>query len=207
MKNLIILLALSLWTHSMSAQQLRYVDSDYILSKIPQYEQAKNRLEKQVSAWKAEIKKDQDEIDALKVSLENERVILTDQKIEERESEIKNKEEKLHAKISAKFGNNGESQQLRINLVKPLQDQIWNAINTIAKTKGYHLIFDKAAGANLIYADAKYDITEDVIKEMGLDKVVEDKPKARVPEGSSKDRKVNSIDAGKIKKLEDKDRK
>ncbi len=179
------------------AQQLRYVDTDYILNKFPQYEQAKSRLQSQVNAWKSEIQKESDEIDKMQLSLENEKVILTEDKIVERQEEIDDRKAALNSKIEQKFGVNGESQQMRINLVKPLQDQIWSAINSIAQKQKYHMIFDKASGANLIYADDKYDITEMVIKELALDQLPEPKrnnPSPRKRNGSeSKLEKNQSI--------------
>ncbi len=201
MKNIILTFILACTVSFFQSQQLRYVDTDYILSQIPQYNQAKSQLEGRVNAWKAEIKKEQDEIDALKQQLENERVILTDEKVEEREAVIKDKEDKLNEKIEQKFGKDGESQQLRINLVKPLQDQIWNAISSIAKSKGYHMIFDKGQGANLIYADEKYDITDMVIKELGLDKIEsQPKPKTRSNAKSSKIEKREKLSPTQLQK-------
>ncbi len=182
----------------LQAQQLRYVDTDYILSKFPQYTQAKAQLQQQVNAWKTEIEQAQDEIDQMVISLENEKVILTDDKIAERQEAIDEEKSKLKEKIDQKFGVNGASQQLRENLVKPLRDQIWNTINSIAQSKNYHMIFDKAGGANLIYADEKYDITEMVIKELGLDELPESKPTPRTPvnnRNNNTSKKIKSTDS------------
>ncbi len=204
--NTLILIAVLLGIF-LQAQQLRYVDTEYILSKYPQYEQAKQRLQQQVNAWKAEIVEEQEAIDQLQVSLENEKVILTDDKIAERQSEIDSKKTKLNEKIEQKFGANGESQQMRLNLIKPLQDQIWNAVNTIAQTKKYHMIFDKSNGANLIYADEQYDITEMVIKELGLDKAPNNSAPSNPRNRSSMKDKTDIQKVEKLEEKQDKDRR
>ena len=184
MKKLIQIFVFTLIVLPFSAQQIRYVDTGIILNKIPQYNQAKERLESQVNAWKSEIQKEQEAIDELKLKLENEKIILTEEKIKEKEEVIVKKKEALSKKIEQKFGLNGESNTLRQNLVKPLQDQIWNAINKIAQEKKYDLIFDKNGDATLIYSNSKFDITEMVIKELGLDKVQETKPNKSIPANS-----------------------
>jgi Skp family chaperone for outer membrane proteins len=150
------------------AQKMAYVDTQYILKQLPQYQQFEQRLNNEVKKWQEEIVNRQSALEKLRIEFENEKVLLTDDQQKSRLMSIDSTDRALHEFIEKKFGSKGESVSLRINLVKPIQDQIWNAINAIAIKDKYNLILDKSSDLIMVYTDSKYDITDKVLKQLGI---------------------------------------
>lgn len=145
------------------AQKIGVVDTNYILSKMPQYTEAQTRLEAQIKSWETELQTMQTEYDTKKATLENERVLLVGEQLKQRETEVKNLDKKIKKFISEKFSGNGEINSYRANLAKPFQDQIWNAIKTVTEKNSLGIVLDKSNNINVIFLDKKYDYTDKVL--------------------------------------------
>lgn len=171
MKKSILTLIALIFTVSFSfAQKIGYVDSDYILSKIPEYKAAQAELDKTSVDWQKEIEVKYGEIDKLYKIYQAESVLLTDDMKKKRENEIINKEKEVKELQKSRFGVDGELFKKRIELVKPIQDKVYSAIKQVAERGGLAFIFDKAGQVSLLYSNSKYDKSEDVLTFMGYNK-------------------------------------
>ena len=171
MKNLFLIAILFFGTSFASvAQKYGYIDSDYILSSMEEYQSAKANLDKMVERWTAEIEDRQDVIRQKKDNFAREEVLLPTEEKEKRQEEIKKLESETMEFQKLRFGVSGDYFQKRQELIKPIQDRIYEAMQKVASKKNYSFIFDRANQSNLIYADSKYDLSDDVIKELGIKK-------------------------------------
>lgn len=161
-KTGLLLLALALGV-MVNAQKIGVVDTNYILDRLPQYKEAQERLNRQVSAWEKEIQALQNDYEAKKLAFENEKVLLVGDQLKQRETEIKDLEKKLKEQIVSRFGTDGEINKARANLVKPFQDQIWNAIRTVSEKNALGIVIDKSNNTSVIFLDKKYDYTEKIL--------------------------------------------
>ena len=148
-------------------QKIAYVDTDYIMENIPEYQEAKSQLEKFILEWQSKIEQRKVEIKKLKNKLDIDRVFLTKEFIGEREIEIKELQKSLNEFQRDIFGENGKLVSKRQSLVKPIQDQLWNIVNEIAIKRKYSFVFDKA-DILMIYSDKKYDISDRVLEKMNV---------------------------------------
>lgn len=148
------------------AQKIGVVDTQYILSKLPQYQEAQSRLENQIRSWEAEAQKMQADYEAKKAALENERVLLVGEQLKKREEEVKNLEAGIKNFIAVKFSAEGEINSYRANLAKPFQDQIWNAIKTVTDKNSLGIVLDKSNNLSVIFLDKKYDYTDKVLESL-----------------------------------------
>ncbi|WKS95471.1 OmpH family outer membrane protein [Riemerella columbina] len=146
-----------------SAQKIGVVDTQYILEKLPQYKAAESRLSAQVKTWETEISQLQSEYETKKAALENEKVLLIGEQLKQREKEVADLEQSLKTLITKRFGTDGEINQLRVSLVKPFQDQIWNAIKTVSEKSSLGIVLDKGNAASVLFLDKKYDYTDKVL--------------------------------------------
>lgn len=146
------------------AQKIGVVDTNYILSKMPQYTEAQTRLENQIKAWESELQKMQSEYEAKKSALENERVLLVGEQLKKREDEVKDLDKNIKNYIATRFSAEGEINSFRANLAKPFQDQIWNAIKTVTEKNSLGIVLDKSNNLNVIFLDKKYDYTDKVLE-------------------------------------------
>ncbi len=144
--------------------KIGYIDMEYILEKVPNYAEAKNQLEQKAEKWKKEIETKKSEIAKLKEALKIEKVLLTKELIEEREEEIAFQENELLEYNQKKFGPTGELIVQKTVLVKPIQDQIFNAVQDIAEAKKIDFIFDKSSDLTMLFAAKKYDISDRVVQ-------------------------------------------
>jgi Skp family chaperone for outer membrane proteins len=155
------------FTLSIQAQRgarLGYVDMEYILESVPEYQEASTQLAGKVQKWKKDLEKMNDEIEQMKLNLSNERVLLTKELIEEREEEIKILEEEMLKYQQDRFGPNGDLDIQRRQLVQPIQDQVFNIVQEIAEAKKYDFIFDKSADVVMLFASKRNDISEQVLR-------------------------------------------
>ena len=171
MKKVILVALVVLTTASVSfAQKMGYVDTDYILGKIPEYKAAQTEIDKTSVDWQKEIEAKYGEIDKLYKIYQAESVLLTDDMRKKRENEIINKEKEVKELQKARFGLDGELFKKRMELVKPIQDKVYSAVKQVAEKAGLAFIFDKAGQVALLYSNSKYDKSEDVITFMGYNK-------------------------------------
>ncbi len=144
--------------------KIGYINMEYILGKIPEYATAKKQLDDNIVAWKKEVVKKKNEIENLRKELEAEKPLLTKELIEDTEEEIKQLENELFEYQQNVFGVNGVMSNQKSNLIKPIQDQVFNAIQDIAKAKRFDFIFDKTADVVMLYASQRYDVSNNVVR-------------------------------------------
>jgi len=167
MKKLIFIFSLVLIFEGLFAQKYAYVDTEYILNNIPAYETAKVQLDDLAATWKKEIDQKKAEIDKMYNDYQSERILLTEELRAKREKEIMQKEKEMRELQQKYFGKDGLLFKKREELIKPLQDDIYNAIKEIATEGSYAVIFDTANSLNMIYTDPRYDKSDDVLKKLG----------------------------------------
>ena len=144
--------------------KIGYIDMEYILQNVPDYSEAKNQLEQKAQKWKQDIEAKKIEIAKLKDALKTERALLTKELIDEREEEIKFQENELLDFQQKKFGPNGDLITQKAVLVKPIQDQVFTAVQDIAEAKKYDFVFDKASDLTMLFSAKRYDISDQVIR-------------------------------------------
>ena len=149
---------------SQKAERIGYVNMEYILSQMEDYKLANQQLEEKIGKWKQEIELKKGEIKNLKDSLMVEKPLLTFDIIQDRESEIEFEEKQLNDYQVKRFGVNGDWVAQELMLIRPIQDQVMNVVQTIAKQKKFDKIFDQSADAIMLYSEKKYDISDLVLK-------------------------------------------
>ena len=171
----IVLLFITSITIAQKSQRIAYIDMEYILQNIPEYLEAQNSLDAKVEKWKKKLDKEARAIEVLKTDLTNEKAILTKDLIDEREEDITIMQESLRRLESLYFGPNGDMYNLRKQLIKPIQDQVYNSIQNIASRKKYDFVFDKSSELIILYSNKKYDISDLVVKMINIDQKKQDK--------------------------------
>ena len=166
----ILLFVCSLWLSSFAADAQKYaiIDTKYILDKMPDYREAQKKLDDFAQVWQKEIDDQQAELDKMYRDFEAEQVMLSDELKKKREDQLFNKEKALRDLQRKRFGFEGDLFKKRQELVKPVQDKVYNAIQKMAVARGYDFILDKSEGITVIFADPKLDKSEDVLKELGI---------------------------------------
>ena len=162
--TLILFFLISCTVTSQKGVKIGYIDTEYILENLSEYSEVSERLESQAQSWNSEIQKKKREIQGLKEALNSERILLTKELIEEMEQEILIEENDLEEFQQRKFGPNGDLIIQKTQLIQPIQDQIFNAIREIAKSKNYDFIFDKSSDLVMLYSDKRFDISDQIIQ-------------------------------------------
>ena len=166
-KSLIIAIVIIATAVTANAQRFAYVNTDYILKNIPEYKAAQEQIDKITTEWRAEVDKRQKEIDDLYRNFQNEQYLLTEEQKKTKVAEIEGREKAIKEYQKLKFGYEGELFVKRQELVKPIQDKVYEAIEKFAKERGYDFIFDKSSSTTLLYANAENDNSDDIIKKLG----------------------------------------
>ncbi|OSY86852.1 membrane protein [Tenacibaculum holothuriorum] len=166
---LVVLLLTVTISKAQKSQRIAYIDMEYILQNIPEYIQAQNALDAKVQKWKKNLDTEARKIEVLKTDLANEKAILTKDLIDEREEDIQIKQESLRRLESLYFGPNGDMYQLRKQLIKPVQDQVYSAVQSIASRKKYDFVFDKSSELVMLYSNKKHDISDLIVKMINID--------------------------------------
>lgn len=168
MKRGYLLLALTILTvvHTYAQRNMRlgYIDMEYILENVNEYQEASGQLENRVQHWKAELDKLIEEIEQMNLDLRNERVLLTHELVEERKEEIAAKEDYLAALQQKRFGSNGDYFTQRRQLIQPIQDQVYAIVQELAESRQYDFIFDKTSNAAMLFAAERHDISDLVLR-------------------------------------------
>lgn len=165
----------------LSAQKFAYVDSKYILSHMPEYVAAQKQINELSSEWQAQVEQKYTAIEQLEKSFQAEKILLTEEMKKKREADINERREEAKQFQKSKFGVDGDLFKKREELIAPIQEQIFQAIEDIASQSQYMVVFDKANHSNMLYTNPKHDISDKVLKKMGLkpgevlDKEEEDK--------------------------------
>ncbi|MFY0483769.1 OmpH family outer membrane protein [Flavobacterium sp. PLA-1-15] len=164
----LLLITVAFTANAQTARGIRigYIDMEYILQNVPDFTEAKNQLEQKAQKWKQEIEVKKNEITKLKESLKTERVLLTKELIEEREEEILFQEGELTAFQEKRFGPNGDLIVQKAVMVKPIQDQVFTAVQDIAEQKKYDFVLDKSSDLTVLFAAKRFDISDAVIRSL-----------------------------------------
>ena len=169
-KILFLLVILAASFSGAKAQKFALVDMEYIMSNIPAYERANEQLNQTSKAWQAEVEALNNAAQTLYKNYQNESMFLSDSQKKEREQAIVNKEKEAADLKKKYFGPEGELYKKRQSLVEPIQDEIYNAVKTIAQAKGFQLILDRASDNGIIFASPSIDISNEVLSRLGYSK-------------------------------------
>ena len=166
-KSLWLTFALLCFTSVMFAQKYCYVDTQYILDNITEYKAAQQQLDQLSVSWQKEIEAKYAFIDKLYKDFQAEQILLTDEMKKKRENEIVQKEKEVKEFQKQKFGYEGELFKKKQELVKPIQDKIYNAIKKMATDQSYAVVFDKSSDLIMLYANPKYDKSDEILNALG----------------------------------------
>ena len=166
----ILLVACSLWLIGTTAQAQKYaiIDTRYILDRIPEYKESQKQLDNIAAEWQKDIDGRQAQLDKMYKDYEAEQVLLSEDLKKKREDQLFNKEKELRDLQRKRFGFEGDLFKKRQELVKPIQDKVYNAVQKMAVSRGYDFVLDKSEGITIIFADPKLDKSEDVLKDLGI---------------------------------------
>jgi outer membrane protein len=149
------------------AQKFAYVDTEYILQNVPEYNSAQTRIDALTVEWQKEIETMFSEIERMYRTYQNEAMLLPEEMKRKREEEIINKEREVKELQQKRFGQNGDLFKKREELIKPIQEKIYTALEEVATSGNYAVIFDKAGSVSMIYTNPRFDISEEVLTKMG----------------------------------------
>lgn len=152
------------------AQKFALVDMDYILRNVPSYEMANEQLNQVSQRWEREVTELQKEAETMFNNYQAEMVFLTDDQKKQREEEIVAKEEAVTSLRYKYFGPEGELFKKRQSLMKPIQEDVYNAVKAVSEEKGYQVIFDRASSQSIVFASPKIDVSNDVLAKLGYSK-------------------------------------
>ncbi|MBX2944403.1 MAG: OmpH family outer membrane protein [Cyclobacteriaceae bacterium] len=151
-----------------NAQRFGYIDTDFILNKMPEYKKAQEEINRLSELWTKEIQGMAKNVEAMYSTLQAEQVLLTEEMRKERTELIKKKEAELKEYQNKVFGFGGLFFLKKQELVKPVQDKVWDAVDKVAKQNNLAIVFDKSGELVMIYTDPRYDYTDFVLDELGL---------------------------------------
>ena len=167
-KLLLITYSFFLLSFCASAQRYAVIDSKYILEKLPEYKESQTKLDQFSAQWQQEIEKKQADLDKMYKDYDAEQVMLSDELKKKREDELYNREKEVRDLQKKRFGFEGDLFKKRQELIKPIQDKVYSAIQKLAVDKSYDFILDKSEGITVIFADPKLDRSDDVLKFLGV---------------------------------------
>lgn len=171
MKKIFFTLALLLMTvGSAFAQKFALVDMDYILRNVPAYEMANEQLNQVSQRWEKEVNDLSKEAETMYKNYQSDMVFLTDDQKKKREEEIVAKEKEVTELRYKYFGPEGELYKKRQSLMKPIQEDVYNAVKAVAEEKGYQTIFDRASSQSIVFASPKIDVSNEVLAKLGYSK-------------------------------------
>ena len=150
------------------AQKYAIIDTRYILDKMPEYTQAQKQLDAIAADWQRDIDGKQASLDKMYKDYEAEQIMLSDDLKKKREDQLFLKEKELRDLQRQRFGFEGDLFKKRQELIKPVQDKVYNAVQKISTQRGYDFVLDKSEGITIIFADPKLDKSEDVLRELGI---------------------------------------
>jgi len=197
-KHLIFLFLAALAVNTIYSQakgsKVGYIDMEYILENVSSYNEANTQLEEKAQKWKEEIEKKKLEINKIREELNAEKALLTKGLIEERETEIKFLEKELLDYQQRRFGVNGDLMTQKALLVKPIQDQVFTAIQDIAEAKKYDFIFDKSSDLSLLFASERFDISDQVLRVINRAEKREQLTKKQLATEKEKEKNEDTVD-------------
>jgi Skp family chaperone for outer membrane proteins len=192
------LIVLSTMNGQTRGTKIGYIDMEYILENVTDYTEAKSQLDQKAQKWKQEIEVKKIEINKLKEALKAEKALLTKELIDERESEIKFLENEIIDYQQKRFGPNGDLIQQKLVLSKPIQDQVFTAIQDIAEAKKYDFIFDKSSDLTMLFTAKRFDISEQVLRVLNRTEKREQLTKKQLKDQETKESKEDAIDENPV---------
>ncbi len=150
-----------------NAQKFAFVDTEYILDRIPSYKAANDQVDKISKEYETELETMYTDVEKLYKAFQNEKVLLTEEQKKKKEDEIIAKEKEIKENQQKYFGPEGAVFQKRQELIKPIQDEVYKAVKELALEGGYAVIFDTASGSGILYENARYNKSDDVLKKLG----------------------------------------
>ncbi|MBZ4044432.1 OmpH family outer membrane protein [Flavobacterium hibisci] len=174
--------------------RIGYIDMEYILENVSDYKEAKSQLDLKATKWKQEIETKKLEINKLKENLKTEKALLTKELIEERETEIKFLENEMLEYQQKQFGVDGNLMHQKAALAKPIQDQVFTAVQDIAEAKNYDFIFDKSSDLTMLFSAKRFDISDQVIRILNRTEKRQQLNKKQLKEQEAKENLENEID-------------
>ncbi|MDO6761012.1 OmpH family outer membrane protein [Tamlana sp. 2_MG-2023] len=161
---ILIFTASSITSHAQRGVRIGYIDTEYILENVPEYQEASNQLNQKVEKWKNEIHEKLKAVEQKRKDLTTEKVLLTEELIHEREEDIDFEESEILDYQQKRFGPNGDLFIQKKQLMQPIQDQIFAAVQDIAEGKKYDFIFDKSSDATMLFSAKRYDLSEQILR-------------------------------------------
>ncbi|WP_432222352.1 OmpH family outer membrane protein [Flavobacterium sp. TMP13] len=158
------LISVSVHQAQTRSTKVGYIDMEYILENVSDYKEAKVQLELKAQKWKQEVDEKRKDIASLREALQAEKALLTKELIDERETEIKFLEDEMLDFQQKQFGPNGNLIHQKTALTKPIQDQVFTAVQDIAEAKKYDFIFDRSSDLTMLFAAKRYDISDQVLR-------------------------------------------
>ncbi|MBF2708821.1 OmpH family outer membrane protein [Flavobacterium soyangense] len=196
-KQFLFIFLVLIVTNTFQAQtrgtKVGYIDMEYILQNVPDYTEAQNQLEQKAQKWKQEIEVKKTEINKLKDALKAEKALLTKGLIEERTAEIVFLENETLDLQQKRFGPNGDLMTQKASLTKPIQDQVFTAVQDIAEAKKYDFIFDKTSDLTMLFAAKRFDISDQIIRILNRTEKREQLTKKQLKEEEAKEAKEEAI--------------
>jgi len=169
MKKIFVLaLSVLLLALSVNAQKYAIIDTRYILDKMPEYTKAQKQLDDIAADWQADIDAKQSALDKMYKDYEAEQVMLSEELKKKREDQLFVTEKQLRDLQRQRFGFEGDLFKKRQELIKPIQDKVYNAVQKISVARSYDFVLDKSEGITIIFADPKLDKSEDILRELGI---------------------------------------
>lgn len=167
MRKLLILFFGLVFGTQLQAQRFGIVDTELILTKMPEYQQAQRQLDQLSERWQGEVEALQSEAEALQKAYNAEKVLLTEEMQQERLETIKIKQQEVKSLQREYFGPEGKVFQKRRELIRPIQDQIYNAVQEVARRRRLDVVFDKSSDLITLYNSGEADISDEVLKKLG----------------------------------------
>ena len=166
-KTLFLLIVTLMTSISTYSQKFAYVDSDYILSKMPEFAEAEEKIDDFSKEWQSEIELAYEEVEQMYREYQSEQVLLTSEMKTKREEAIMEKEKSVQSLQQKYFGNNGDLYKKRQDLIKPIQDRIFDAVQQLAASNKYSIIFDASSDLIMLYSNPHLDKSDKVLELMG----------------------------------------
>lgn len=201
-KITLLIFFISTVSNAQKPQTIAYIDMEYILQSIPDYEKAQLKLDSKAAQWRKKIERQEKEIENLKFDLNNEKILLTEDLVLERQEDIQIKETELSRLRAEYFGTKGAYFEMRKQLVQPIQDEVYNAIQQIVAKKKYDFVFDRTSDLILLHANPKYDISKTVITYITKTQKEREKEEAKLKKEQAKEALQKRIEDQKRKRTE-----
>ncbi len=161
---LLALISIPVLVNAQRGVRIGYIDTEYILQNVPEYAEATSQLESKVKKWKSEIETKLNQVKQKRSELNNEKALLTKELIEEREEDLFYEEKEVLDYQQKRFGPNGDLMIQKKQLMQPIQDQIFQAVQDLAKAKKYDFVFDKSADVVMLYSAERFDMSEQILR-------------------------------------------